>query len=247
MSSPVLRRPLLRHTSTVRSSSRSTLLLLGCAGGIGALVSSGGCTSDRAAERGTTLALIDSAFAPSWDVMEDSAIVYRLEVSSPSGVDTIADVIEPFPVISGDTLIVGLIQVSEDSSAPQRKVFRYRPGQDPVERRPMPPDVWAFFHDFVISPDGKYVAYVAEDPLPGNIGTFAVVRDLLTGEVVARGPAGGGCECDVDTNYARWIPPDSFEIAVSHANTGAGWQRVSGRASTRRVHVDTLTKEPEWE
>ena len=111
----------------------------------------------------------------------------------------------------------------------------------------MPPDVWAFFHDFVISPDGRYAAYVAEDPLPGNMGTFAIVREVLTGEVVTRGPAGGGCECDVDANYARWIPPDSFEIAVSHASTGAGWQRVSGRSSTRKVHVDTLAKEPDWE
>jgi hypothetical protein len=207
----------------------------------------GACRGDGGTPRGTTLTVIDSTFAPSWDAIEDSAVVYRLEVSSPSGVDTVADVITPFPVVAGDTLVVGLIQASEDSSAPQRKVFRFRPGQDAVEISPMPPDVWAFFHDFVISPDGKHAAYVAEDPLPGNMGTFAVVRDLLTGTVVARGPPGGGCDCDVDTNYARWIPPDSFEIAVSHASTAAGWQRVSGRASARRVHVDTLSREPEWD
>lgn len=206
----------------------------------------GACRADDAG-RGTTIALVDSTFAPSWDATEDSGLVYRLEISSRSGIDTIADVITPFPVIVGDSLVVGLIQVSEDSSAPQRKVFRFRPGMHPLERRPVPPDVWAFLHDFVISPDGRYAAYVAEDPLPGDLGTFAVVRDLVTGEVVARGPSGGGCDCDVDANYARWIPPDSFEIAVSHANTGAGWQRVSGRASTRRVHVDTLAREPEWE
>jgi hypothetical protein len=63
---------------------------------------------------------------------------------------------------------------------------------------------------------------------------------------VARGPSGGGCDCDEDSNYARWIAPDSFEIAVSHAITGAGWQLVAGRPS-RRVHIDTLRKEPEWE
>ncbi|MDQ3674645.1 MAG: hypothetical protein M3365_09755 [Gemmatimonadota bacterium] len=207
----------------------------------------GACSGKDATERGTTMTVIDSAFAPSWDATEDSGLVYRLEVSSPNGIDTVPDVIAPFPVVVGDTLIIGLIQVSEDSSAPQRKVFRFRPGAHPVERRPVPPDVWAFFHDFVISPDGRYSAYVAEDPLPGDIGTFAIVRDLLSGEVVARGPSGGGCDCDVDSNYARWIPPDSFEIAVSHASTGAGWQRVSGRTSTRKVHVDTLAREPEWE
>ena len=216
-----------------------------CAAGIGVI--GGACGGDGSTRPGTTITVIDSTFAPSWDVMEDSAVVYRLEVSSPSGVDTIADVITPFPVVAGDTLVVGLIQVSEDSSAPQRKLFRFRPGQDQVERQPVPPDVWAFLHDFVISPDGRYAAYVAEDPLPGNMGTFAVVRDLLSGAIIARGPAGGGCDCDVDANYARWIPPDSFEIAVSHSSTEAGWQRVSGRASTRRVRVDTLAREPEWD
>lgn len=200
-------------------------------------------------DRGTdevSIAVLDSAFAPSWDATEDSGLVYRVEVTSPQAVDTIRDVIAPFPMLVSDTLVVGLIQVSEDSSAPHRKVFRLRPGAR-LQRQPIPPDVWAFFHDFVFSPDGRYVAYVAEDPLPGDVGTFAVVRDLLSGEVVARGPSGGGCDCDVDTNYARWIPPDSFEIVVSHAATNAGWQRVSGRSSSRRIHVDTLAREPEWE
>jgi len=195
----------------------------------------------------TSIVVIDSTFAPSWDATEDSAIVYRVEVSSPAGVDTIRDVIPPFPVVAGDTLVVGLIQVSEDSSAPHRKMFRLRPGGHAQETRSLPPDVWALFQDFVFSPDGRYAAYVAEDPLPGNLGTFAIVRDLLSGDVVARGPSGGGCDCDVDSNYARWFPPDSFEIVVSHSATGGGWQRVSGRSSTRRIHVDTLAREPQWE
>ncbi|HEU4747984.1 MAG TPA: hypothetical protein VFS56_05740 [Gemmatimonadaceae bacterium] len=206
-----------------------------------------GCGGGDGGEERTTLAIVDSAVAPSWDATEDSGLVYSVEVSSAAGIDTVRDVIAPFPVVVGDTLVVGLIQVSEDSSAPQRKLFRLRPGRDPLERQPLPPDVWAFLRDFVISPEGRYVAYVAEDPLPGNLGTFAVVRDIVTGDIIARGPAGGGCDCDVDSNYARWIPPDSFEIAVSHAATGAGWQLVSGRASNRRVHVDTLAREPEWE
>jgi hypothetical protein len=193
-----------------------------------------------------SIAVIDSAFAPSWDATEDSGLVYRVEVTSSQGVDTIRDVIAPFPVLASDTLVVGLIQVSEDSSAPQRKVFRLRPGTA-LHTQAIPPDVWAFFHDFVFSPDGRYVAYVAEDPLPGDLGTFAIVRDLASGEIIARGPSGGGCDCDTDSNYARWIPPDSFEIVVSHAATNAGWQRVSGRASTRRIHVDTLAREPDWE
>jgi hypothetical protein len=209
------------------------------------LVAVTACSGESARDE-ASIAVIDSSFVPSWDATEDSGLVYRVEVTSPQGVDTIRDVIAPFPVLASDTLVVGLIQVSEDSSAPLRKMFRLRPGTG-LQTQPIPPDVWAFFHDFVFSPDGRYVAYVAEDPLPGDVGTFAAVRDLLTGEIVARGPSGGGCDCDVDSNYARWIPPDSFEIVVSHAATNAGWQRVSGRSSSRRIHVDTLAREPEWE
>src|SRR5687768_1910590 len=211
------------------------------------LVAAAACSGRESGTDEASIAVIDSAFAPSWDATEDSGLVYRIEVASPAGVDTIRDVIAPFPVLASDTLVVGLIQVSEDSSAPQRKIFRLRPGGSPLETKPIPPDAWAFFHDFVFSPDGKYVAYVAQDPIPGDVGTFAVARDPRSGEIVARGPPGGGCDCDIDSNYARWIAPDSFEIVVSHAATGAGWQRVSGRASTRRVHVDTLSREPEWE
>jgi hypothetical protein len=205
------------------------------------------CGGRERATAGTSIVVIDSTFAPSWDATEDSAIKYQVEVSSPAGVDTIRDVIPPFPVVAGDTLVVGLIQVSEDSSAPHRKIFRLRPGGHALETRPLPPDVWGFFQDFVFSPDGRYAAYVAEDPLPENLGTFAIVRDVLSGDVVVRGPAGGGCDCDIDSNYARWFPPDSFEIVVSHSATRGGWQRVSGRASTRRIRVDTLTREPQWE
>jgi hypothetical protein len=205
------------------------------------------CSGREGGTDEASIAVIDSAFAPSWDATEDSGLVYRVEVTSPHGVDTVRDVIAPFPVLVSDTLVVGLIQVSEDSSAPHRKVFRLRPGGNALETQSIPPDVWAFFHDFVFSPDGKYVAYVAEDPLPGDVGTFAVVRDVVSGQIVTRGPAGGGCDCEVDANYARWIPPDSFEIVVSHAATNAGWQRVAGRSSSRRVYVDTLAREPEWE
>ena len=191
--------------------------------------------------------MIDSASAASWDATEDSTFVYRLEVASRTRADTIPGVITPLPIMSGDTLVIGLLQVSEDSSAPQRRMFRLRVADGALELRPIPPDVWAYFHDLVVSPDGRYLAYVAEDPIAVDTGTFAIVRDLNTDRIVARGPSGGGCDCDVDSNYARWLPPDSFEIAVSHAATRSGWQLVSGRASTGRVHVDTLRREPAWE
>lgn len=209
-------------------------------------LAAGGACRGREGAGATTITVIDSTFSQSWNATADSGLVYQVEIASRRGVDTVSDVIEPFPIVVGDTVVVGLLQASEDSSSPQRKVFRLRLRDHVLDTRPVPHDVWAFYENFAVSPNGRYAAYVAEDPIPGQVGTFAMVRDVLTGEIVARGPAGGGCDCDVDSNYARWIAPDSFEIAVSHAITGAGWQIVSGRPH-RRVHVDTLKSEPEWD
>ncbi|MEA2707202.1 MAG: hypothetical protein QOH22_1990, partial [Gemmatimonadaceae bacterium] len=160
--------------------------------------------------------------------------------------DTIRNVIPPAPVVVGDTLVIGLMQASEDSSTPQRQIFWARLGQHRIETKPMPSDVWASYQDVLVSPDGRYIAYVGEDTTPENPGTYAVVRNLANGEIVAKGPGGGGCDCDEDFNHARWFPPDSFEVAVAHTNTKGGWERVSGKASARRIHVDSLTDEPDW-
>jgi hypothetical protein len=210
-----------------------------------AVVWSGAC-GDDGDEASARIRILDSTYTQSWEPMEDTGTVYRIEVRSPLGADTIRNVIPPAPVIVGDSLVIGLVQASEDSSTPRRQIFRLRLGQHHVETSPIPPDVWASYKDVLVSPDGRYIAYVGEDTAPGRPGTYGIVRDLATREVVVRGPGGGGCDCDEDFNYARWFAPDSFEIAVAHTSTGSAWQRISGRASTRRIHVDTLRQEPEW-
>jgi hypothetical protein len=213
--------------------------------GAAAAALSGAC--DRQDDRATTrINVIDSSYTTSWQPMEDTGTVYRIEVVSPLGADTIRNVIPPAPIIVGDTLVIGLVQASEDSSTPQRQIFRLRLGKHQVETSPIPDDVWPSYQDMLVSPDGRYLAYVGEDTTPANPGTYAIVRDLASGRIVVRGPGGGGCDCDEDFNHARWFPPDSFEIAVGHNNSGGGWQRFSGKASIARVHVDTLTDEPDW-
>jgi hypothetical protein len=220
---------------------REFVLLMGA----GAAVAAGACNRSEDESR-TRINVLDSAFTQSWQTMQDTGIVYRIEVVSPFGADTIRNVIPPAPVVVGDTLVIGLVQVSEDSSTPQRQLFRARLGQHRIETRPMPADVWSSYQDVLVSPDGRYIAYVGEDTTPDNPGTYAVVRNLSTGDIIVRGPGGGGCDCDEDFNHARWFPPDSFEIAVAHTNTKAGWERISGKASTRRMHVDSLSDEPDW-
>lgn len=213
---------------------------------LAAAVASAACERNGDVGDRTWINVLDSAFTQSWQTIQDTGVVYRIEVVSPAGADTIRDVIPPAPVIVGDTLVIGLIQTSEDSSTPQRQIFRVRLGQHRIETGPLPPDVWPSYQDVLVSPDGRYIAYVGEDTVPGNHGTYAVVRDLASGRVMAKGPGGGGCDCDEDFNHARWFPPDSFEIAVAHTSTRSGWQRIAGKASARRIHVDTLTSEPDW-
>ena len=210
-----------------------------------AVALSGACNGDND-RSATRIRVIDSTYTQSWQPMEDTGTVYRIEVVSPLGADTIRNVIPPAPILVGDSLVIGLLQISEDSSTPQRKIFRLRLGTHLVETGPIPDDVWSSYQDLLVSPDGRFVAYVGEDTTPANPGTYGIVRDLKTGAIVMRGPGGGGCDCDEDFNHARWFAPDSFEIAVAHTNSSGGWERWSGKASASRVHVDTLSDEPDW-
>jgi hypothetical protein len=215
------------------------------AGGFAIAAASGACHNGDDTSR-TSITVLDSTTTASWAPMQDTGTVYRIEIVSPSGADTVRDVIPPAPVIVGDTLVLGLVQVSEDSSTPQRQIFRLRLGKHSLDTQPLPDDVWPSYQDVLISPDGRYLAYVGEDTTPANPGMYGIVRELKSGAVVLRGPGGGGCDCDEDFNHARWFPPDSFEIAVAHTNTSGNWQRLSGKASASRLHVDTLSDEPDW-
>jgi hypothetical protein len=210
-----------------------------------AVVSTGGCRSEGD-QSNTRITVLDSTYTQSWEPMEDTGTVYRIEVVSPFGADTIRNVIPPAPIVVGDSLVIGLLQVSEDSSTPERRLFRLRLGQHRVETSSIPEDVWPSYQDVLISPNGRYIAYVGEDSTPANPGTYGLVRDLTTREVLIKGPGGGGCDCDEDLNHARWLSPDSFEIAVAHTRGNSGWERISGNAAARRIHVDTLRDEPDW-
>ncbi len=210
-----------------------------------AVVSGGACRTESD-QSNTRITVLDSTYTQSWEPMEDTGTVYRIEVVSPFGADTIRNVIPPAPIVVGDSLVIGLLQMSEDSSTPERHLFRLRLGQHRVETSPIPEDVWPSYQDVLISPNGRYIAYVGEDSTPANPGTYGMVRDLTTREVVIKGPGGGGCDCDEDLNHARWLSPDSFEIAVAHTRGNPGWERISGNAAARRIHVDTLRDEPDW-
>src|SRR5258705_7522954 len=147
----------LRRQTTTRSRSSSmrgrVALILA---GIVAVLLSGACR-DEADESRTRIRVLDSTYTQSWQPMEDTGTVYRIEVVSPLGADTIRNVIPPAPIVVGDTLVIGMIQQSEDSSTPQRRIFRLRLGQHRVETVPLPDEVWSSLPDGLISPVGLSV------------------------------------------------------------------------------------------
>ena len=102
------------------------LLVLILAGSAAAALS--GACRDEGNESRTRIRVLDSTYTQSWQPMEDTGTVYRIEVVSPLGADTIRNVIPPAPIVVGDTLVIGLVQQSEDSSTPERRVFRLRLG-----------------------------------------------------------------------------------------------------------------------
>jgi hypothetical protein len=103
-----------------------------------AVLGTGACQRNGDEGSRTRINVLDSAFTQSWQTMQDTGVVYRIEVISPLGTDTIRNVIPPAPVVVGDTLVIGLMQVSEDSSTPQRQIFRARLGQHRIETKPLP-------------------------------------------------------------------------------------------------------------
>ena len=103
-----------------------------------AAIAAGACNRNDDDANRARINVLDSTFTQSWQMMQDTGLVYRIEVISPAGADTIRDVIPPAPVVVGDTLVIGLVQASEDSSTPKRQFFRLRLGQHRIETTPLP-------------------------------------------------------------------------------------------------------------
>lgn len=201
-----------------------------------------------ATQRSLTLRAIDtSSTASSWDWLDDSLDIYRVEVRAAGRVDTLTDIIEPMPFPVGDDSVAGLRLVQKDKNEGERRLFVFSLANRKTQTWPLPNDVWSHYYDVAISPDARYVAYVGMD----TSGTYPIVRELSSGRVVMRGPGGGGCECDTDRNDARWLSADSVEIAVAHhlgVHLGHDpvWLRLAGQLSTKGVHLDTLKSAPTW-
>ncbi|HEU0015330.1 MAG TPA: hypothetical protein VFQ45_16700 [Longimicrobium sp.] len=196
-----------------------------------------GCAGGDAAPGGPArVVATDSAWAVSWNPVEDRARVYTVELRARGRVREVTGVVEPLPVLVGDSAMAGVLVRGREA---QRHLFRMHARRG-LRTWPVPGDAWPLFRDVAISPGGRQVAYVG-----GDTHFAAIVRDVESGRLVVRGPPMQPCECDVDRNHARWVDADSFEIAADGLG-GGRWLLVAGRASARRFRLDTLAAEPGW-
>jgi hypothetical protein len=199
-----------------------------------------GCQSRATPTAAISWQILDSAWAPSWDQMNDSLAVYRVAVTRGRQTDTLNNLIGPWPIPVGDSALVGLQLSRADNT---RQLFEYRPDGRRLRTHILPADLLVNFTDIAVSPDGRFLAYVADDN-----GPVAVVR-ALKGLIVLRGSVQGGCDCDVDLNHARWVTADSFEIAVvNRANLTGGplWVLAAGSVRGHRLRELGLSSEPTW-
>ncbi len=192
--------------------------------------------------------LVDSAQTGSELGMEEVAS-YRVEVTAGGRRDTLAGVrVQQAPALAPDGAVHGVSVGAEGEVA---GTFRYDPATRTVARTRAPADASPSFSELTPSPDGRHVAYVAQESGP-VVRLWAVVRAWPGGRVVARTAPAPGYPSDVNYSQVRWTGPDAYEVAYrvggmpGDAALAAGpWLRLRG--STRgggRARVDTLTAGP---
>ena len=165
---------------------------------------------------------------------------YRIVVTGRGRVDTLSRVLLPYLLTVTDSVIAGIQSLPR---YPFRSLFVLdRTGGSRLSFR-VPRDAWSLFNDFAISPNGRYLAYVAVDSMHRF---FARVRELASGRRVATSVPALGCDCDIDRNHARWVSADSFEIAVDGAGEDGGYLLFSGSTTTRKTQSTVTRTPPRW-
>jgi len=179
--------------------------------------------------------LIDSVRTRHWSGMDDT-YSYRFLVTTAQRTDTIADLVDRSPVVSGDTVVVGVVF---NPSALGRRLLVVRPNRPPqfVE---LPSDLWPFFTDLAVSPDARHLLYLATDRLSDD---RFMVRALADGSVIWAGLEQPPCDCDVDRNHARWLDSDTFEVAT---RIDLQHWRIARVALSGSTTIDTIGAEPRW-
>ena len=171
----------------------------------------------------------------SWDY--DSLPALVIQITGGRRPVRVQRVVEPLPFIVGDSLVVGILGSIQKHGW---QFFRYQARSGTLDVTPAPAEIVYYFHDISISPDGRYVLYLAFS----RTGEQAVVRRWPRGPEVLRSPPREPCPCDVDFHHAHWVTRDSFELATMIDTLR--WERVAGSVARRRMRIDTILGEPRW-
>lgn len=174
------------------------------------------------------VALVDSV--PFATEMHDG-VLRRVEVRSPAGADTIADVLtHALPIVLADGRVLGFVWEAADL----REVFVYDPARRRTERMALPDDADRWFTTPAFSPDGRYLAYVAYGE---GFGRGMVRRDTR-GPVVVRTDSVPVPGTDAALSLAQWLDAETFEIYLDVGE--AGWHRFQGTVSAGVTRNDTV-------
>lgn len=182
----------------------------------------------------TTVALVDSV--PYATELFDG-YHRRVAVRVAGRVDTVPGLlVNAPPVVVDDTLLVGLRADADSVIGP----FAYSLRTRHLRALPRPAD-WYAAASPALSPDGRYVAYLARDPGDTTFLGRAAVLELPTGRVLYRGAPTRVLETDAGVDQITWPAADQFEVRIDmHSETNGAVQRTRGTVRPLRVTVDTV-------
>lgn len=183
-----------------------------------------------AATPAVTVALVDSV--PFENALTDG-VLHRVAVRTAAGVDTLPGVLTAaMPVVVGDSVVYGLRR-EEDRHV---GLFAFDARTRRTRPLPAPPD-WVAFAVPRLAPDGRHLAYLAQDSAGRGHGTVVSVPD---GARVYRGPAATMLETDAGVDAIDWPAADRFEIRIDLTYQVGGTQRIRGRIAPPATAVDVV-------
>ena len=166
-----------------------------------------------------------------------SGVLRRVVVRTPGHTDTLPGIlVDAPPVVVGDSVVYG-IRAEENLVA---GLFAFDVRTRRTRRLPPPPD-WVPHAVPRLSPDGRHLAYLAQDSAGRGYGVVATVPE---GRVVHRGPPATMLETDAGVDAIAWDGPTRFEIRIDLSYRTGGTQRARGSLAPMTVVVDTLRPAP---
>lgn len=159
--------------------------------------------------------------------------LHRVRVLDSARVDTLRGVLTgETPMLLGDSAIVGIRQQDDRAVG----LFYYDRRLHRI-RNIAPPPEWMAYATPALSPDGRFVAYLAQNSEGRGYGAVAAVPSM---RVVYRAAPVTMLETDAGVEHISWTDATHFEIMISLTVATGGEQRIRGTVTPLSVQVDTV-------